>query len=267
LKIENIPHLPNQFLFSRPDTNFLNSALSLDPKDAPTYAIRGFVWYKKGEYDKAIADYDKAIDLDPKHSLNYADRGLVWSEKGQYNKAIADYDKAIDLDPKHTEDYYNRGQVWSKKGEYDKAIADYDKSIELDPKHAATYTNRGLTWSKKGEYNKAIADYEKAIDLDSKNDVALNNKAWILATCPNKKFRDGRKAVELAQKAVELKSSYFHLGTLAAAFAEVGNFKEAITYQEKAIELLKQEHGNEKESQDFIRHLDSYKAGKPWREK
>ena len=55
----------------------------------------------KGEYDKAIADYDEALKLDPKNALAYDSRGVAWYRKGEYDKAIADYGEAIKLDPKN----------------------------------------------------------------------------------------------------------------------------------------------------------------------
>ena len=88
----------------------------------------------KGEYDKAIADHDKAIGLDPKYARAYDGRGNVWYAKREYDKAIADYDEAIRLDPKYAMAYDNRGDASRAKQEYDKAIADYNKAIEIDPK-------------------------------------------------------------------------------------------------------------------------------------
>ena len=70
----------------------------------------------KGEYDKAIADYDEAIKLDPKNANAYSYRGLAWYWKSEYDKAIADYDEAIKLDPKSPRRYSNRGDAWQMKG-------------------------------------------------------------------------------------------------------------------------------------------------------
>ena len=61
------------------------------PKEAEAYSGRAVVYGRKGEHDKAIADYNQAIRLDPKYTLAYYNRGVVYAIKGEYDKAIADY--------------------------------------------------------------------------------------------------------------------------------------------------------------------------------
>jgi tetratricopeptide (TPR) repeat protein len=241
-------------------------AIEIDPKDATTYYSRGCVWGQKGDYDKAIADYTKAIEIDPKVTGAYINRGNAWSYEGNYDKAIADYTKAIEIDPKVTRAYYGRGRAWGEKGDYDKSIVDLTKAIEINPKLSYAYDSRGYAWRKKGDYNKAIADYNKAIEIDQKDAYSYAGLAWLLAVCLESQFRNGVRAIELGKKAVDLRGTAGNIGTLAAAYAEAGRFQEAIKTQERAITKLKQEGGTQY-LPEFEKHLSSYKAGKPWREK
>ena len=194
----------------------------------PVYSARGDFWNAMGEYDKAIADFDQAIRLDPKYAAAYNGRGDAWNYKQAYDKAIADYDQVIRLNPKYALTYNNRGYAWAAKGEYYQAIADFDQAIRLNPKYAVAYNNRGRAWNDKGEYDRAIADFDQAIRLDPKHAVAYNGRgdAWLRATCPNEKYRDGKRAVESATRACELTDwkKAGHLDTLAAAYAECGDF-------------------------------------------
>jgi len=194
----------------------------------------------------------------------YNNRGLPWNAKGEYDKAIADFDQAIGLDPKLALAYNGRGYAWNAKGENDKAIADFDQAIGLDPKDALAYNGRGLAWNAKGEYDKAIADFDQAIGLDPKDALAYNNRGWLRATCPNEKYRDGKRAVESATRACELTDwkEAAHLDTLAAAYAECGDFAHAIEYQEKAQGLYKDEKDREK-GRDW---LALYREKKPYRD-
>jgi tetratricopeptide (TPR) repeat protein len=199
-----------------------------------------------------------------------AKAGIAAANEGNYDKAIRLYTIAIESGELSQENlsktYNNRGLAWEKKGNYDKAIADYTKATEIDPRYTKAYGNRGVAWEKKGNYDKAIADYTKAIEIDSRYGSAYNSLAWVMATCPEGRYRDGKRAVALAEKSVALEDDVNALDTLAAAYAEAGRFQEAIKTQEKAITKLKQEGGTEA-LPEFEKHLSSYKAGKPWREK
>ena len=95
----------------------------------------------------------------------------------------------------------------------------------------------------------------------------FNNLSWVLATSPNDSVRDGKRAVELAEKACKLtdyKEAHI-LSTLGAAYAEVGNFEKAIESSEKAVELGDQE--DHEQLDQLKQELESYRSGKPWREK
>ena len=76
--------------------------------------------------------------------------------------------------------------------------------MALDPNDAGTYRFRGVAWERKGEYGKAIADYAKAAKIDPEIDLAYDDLAMLYATCPDAKFRDGKKAVENAKKSQRL---------------------------------------------------------------
>jgi tetratricopeptide (TPR) repeat protein len=130
------------------------------------YNSRGLSWDKKGDYDKAIADYSKAIMIDPKYVEAYNNRGSACDKKGDYDKAIADCSKAIELDPMYAEAYNNRGIAWAMKVDYDKAIVDFTTAIKINPKDANAYFNRGLARNKKGEHDKAKDDFDEAIEID-----------------------------------------------------------------------------------------------------
>ena len=241
-----------------------NEAIRLDPKFATAYINRGLAWHNKKDYEKAIADYNEAIRLDPKFATAYINRGRTWSARKDYEKAIADYNEAIRLDPKYAKAYKNRGSAWDDKKDYEKAIADYDEAIRLDPMSASAYHNRGVTWNNKKDYEKAIADYDEAIRLDPKEAYSYNGRAWLWATCPNEKFRDGKKAVESATRACELgdwKNAGI-LDTLAAAYAESGEFEKAVEWQEKANKLYTDAEDRKKGEE----RLKLYQDKKPYRD-
>jgi Flp pilus assembly protein TadD len=118
-------------------------------------------------------------------------------------------------------------------------------------------------YSSKKEYDRAITDFKEAIRLDAKDARGYNGLACLLATCPDEKYRDGLKAVASAKVACELsewKNAAF-LDTLAAAYAEAGQFEEAVRYQIRVIEdtAFQKDDGARK-------RLDLYKKKMSYRE-
>jgi tetratricopeptide (TPR) repeat protein len=249
-----------------------NEAIRLNPRNEAAYFNRGLAWSAKNDPDKAIADYTQAIRLDPKYSDAYHSRGNDWSFKQEFDKAIADYSEAIRLDPMYSLAYYNRGFAWSEKKDYDRAIADYDAAIRLDPKFSPAYANRIHAWKARvdawiaqKEYDRALAGYSELIRLDPKSPAAYNGRAWLRATCPDARYRDGDKAVVDAVRACEL-GEYTRAGdvdTLAAAHAESGDFDSAVKWQDKALRLLPDEDTWKKA---YGARLELYRSRKPYHE-
>jgi tetratricopeptide (TPR) repeat protein len=257
-------------------------AIRLRPSYAAAYNDRGNVWLEKKEYDKAIAEYDTAIVHNSKYALPYYNRGRAWTELKEYDRAIADYKVAIDLGKKDAAVYNQRGRAWLGMKEYDNAIADYDKARRLDPKSAFTYlVYRGNVRFAQQQYDKAILHYNEAIRLKPNSAWAFSmrgkaqffsrryddalaswrealkispNYAWVmmrqahfLATCPEGQYRDAQKALELARKALALRkdSDPQYQEMLAAVFADAGNFAEAIQWQERAVQALSLQEGEQ----------------------
>jgi tetratricopeptide (TPR) repeat protein len=72
---------------------------------AADYAKQGYDWAMKGQYDRAIADYNEAIRIDPDFAFAYCNRGLARGNKREYDRAIADFEQAIRLDPNYANAY------------------------------------------------------------------------------------------------------------------------------------------------------------------
>ncbi|MBV9643937.1 MAG: tetratricopeptide repeat protein [Verrucomicrobia bacterium] len=149
------------------------SPVSSDPT---FYMNRGWGFYQKKDYDKAISDYNEAIRLDPNLAWTYDARGSIYEERNEYDKAISDYNNAIRLNPKFSYAYVSRARIFFQKREYEKAISDLNEAIRLDPKFALAYTIRGNNYLRKKEYEKAFSDYNEAISLDPNLAVAYQSR-------------------------------------------------------------------------------------------
>lgn len=153
-----------------------NMAIVLNPNFSEAYFNRGLAYYNKKEFDKAIADYTRSAELDPRNAVIYNNRGDAHYRKQDFDKAILDYDKAISLNPRYLKAYYNRGLAYACQQDYERAVEDFDKVIELNPNFAEAWHIRGLAYDYMGDYEKAIADYDKAIELNPNFTEAINHR-------------------------------------------------------------------------------------------
>jgi tetratricopeptide (TPR) repeat protein len=151
-----------------------------------------------GSGDAAIADCTRAIQsgrfTGHALALKFSNRGVEWRLKGDYARAISDYDEAIRLDPKYADAWYNRCIAYNRQQKYDVALPDCNQAIALGPSantlnatgqeklsndrsKSDYYTQRGVAYHGRNEIDRAITDYGEALRLYPKNVAALTNRA------------------------------------------------------------------------------------------
>ncbi len=245
-----------------------DEAIRLNPTAARCYAGRARVRTAKGQYEKAIADYDHALHINPRYSPAYTGHADVLASQRKYTPAIARCDEAIRCDPKSSRAYASRGYIRYANRKYAEAISDYDESIRLSPKTAITYLNRGTARAAMEDYDQCLVDYETALRLaDPKDFLPLVAHAWFRATCADVRCRDAKKSLKDAKKACELADwkNAAGLEALAAAYAEKGDFLNAVTWQNKAIDLVPEQQT--RKLTELRYHLSLYKSLRPYHDK
>jgi tetratricopeptide (TPR) repeat protein len=255
-----------------------SEAIRLAPNNFRLYRSRGDTYDDLGDFKKAMANYSQAIRLSPNDSDLYKHRADMYKLHDDYPKAIADYGEAIRLDPNNSDLHEWRGHAYVHQGEYDKAIASFTTAIQLMSKAKKdaismniAYASRADAWKRKGRYDKAIAGYEEATQVHPTAAWSFADLAWLQATCPDEKSRDGQKAFRNANKAYQLtEGKYWHyLDVLAAAYAECGDFDHARQWETKAIEKAKSETdqvSTPKDIEEATARLELYKQNKPYHE-
>ena len=190
--------------------------------------------------------------------------GAALSSLGKFEAAEAHFADALRLNPNFGDAYNNFGVALARQGKFDAAGSCFVEALRYNPNSCQVHNNLGVILVGQGKPAVAAVHYAQALRLDPDYGEANNNLAVILATCPEAKYRDGAKAVELATRACELtkwKDSRF-LGTLAAAYAEAGDFEAAVTWQTKAIGFLT----DEQQKDHHRSRLALYRAREPYRE-
>jgi tetratricopeptide (TPR) repeat protein len=158
----------------------IDAAIAPSPKGNPFRAMlawrqaNGF--FRRQDYDRAIAGYTAAIELSPDFSQYWADRGDAYLDKLDYAKAIPDYSEAVRLNPGYSTVYNSRGYCYHALGDDDHALADFDKTIELRPEFPRALYNRGNIYAARGDLTRAITDYDAAIAIAPKFWEALASR-------------------------------------------------------------------------------------------
>jgi tetratricopeptide (TPR) repeat protein len=125
-----------------------------------------------GQYDDALAEFNKALEISPYLGNAYYYRGCVHEAKAQVDEALADFDRALRCDPQLAHAYLHRGRILTEKGEYDPALADFDQVMIMRPNDAECYLNRGVCLAKKGMLSEAIHDFQRVLKLTNHSDYA-----------------------------------------------------------------------------------------------
>ena len=126
---------------------------------------RGFAQCSKGEYDKAISDFDRALELDPGYANAYYRRGDARQSTADYDGAVADSTLAISRNREYADAYRGRGRANTLNGDCDD-IAGFDPAVELNGDDASAYRFPGDAKNRKDDCDGAIADFSRAIGID-----------------------------------------------------------------------------------------------------
>jgi tetratricopeptide (TPR) repeat protein len=135
-------------------------------------------------------------------------------------------------------DYYlSRGNAKAGNGDLEGANADYSESIRLNPTNGSALFNHAAILEKKGEWNLALNAYKKAVQIKPDMAEAHNAMSWIYATCQDGTVRNGSLAVDEARTACDMVGwkDWNYIDTLAAAYAENGNYEEAVKWEKASI--------------------------------
>ena len=225
-------------------------------------AVKPFTELRHNDCADADKGFTDVIVGDPKDPRAYVGRAEARLCLGKYDEAIADYTTAIQMDPKWF-DYFGRAMAYRAIGQPDAAVSDFDQAIALNGKVPAPYVYRGVVLKSMGKSAAAEDDLTKAIALVDGHPFKLNLYAWMLATDSIAPYRDGSIAVQFATKACDetLWKSSPILDTLAAAYAENGQFDAAVKWQKTAIEDVPS-----KLRSDYEKRLAMYEQKQPFRD-
>jgi Flp pilus assembly protein TadD len=242
-------------------------ALAFQPNDTLAHNNLGIALLQKGRADEAIAQFKKVLEIQPRDAEAHYNLANTLLGKGQADEAMAEFQKVLQIQPSNAEAQYNLGWILLQKGQLDEAIAHFQKALEIQPNSAWSHVNLGNILLRKGRVDEAIGHLQTASKLQPTDTRALSSLAWVLATWPEASIRNGVRAVELAQRANQLSAGQdpLILRSLAAAYAECGRFAEAITTARQALSLATAQNNNALVN-ELGTQIELYQSGSPFRD-
>ena len=242
----------------------LSALIAERPQSAGLFLARGMFHMDESAYKDAIEDYAEAIRLAPKFAGPYALRAAAELSLGSTEAALAFAEMALQLDRQVSMAHQMRGVVFNIRGEYGEALAAFGRAITFDIAYVAPVIWRARTLGHAGQYQQAHEELQAAVRTYSGVYDTHMTLAWFLATCPEPSFRDGERALVAANKAVELSREESRtLDVLAAAYAELGAFPQAIETELRAIDKTS---ARAIECGAYGARLAGYGQGAPFRE-
>ena len=247
-------------------TLFQNAA-DVTENNYVAYEKLGEALAAQGKMDSAIQHYSEALRIRPDFESTYLSMGIALREQGNYDAAIRHFREALRINPNNAIAHNNLGVVLARKGNAIEAGSQFFEAIRINSDYAGAYYNLGKIFANQGKIEDAILYYRKTLHIDPNMTQALYNLSWILATHIDAEYRNGKDALELAQNLCKI-TQYkqpLALDSLAAAYAEVGNFDDAVSTSKKAFKLAL-EQGPEELVQGLKKRLQLYEKRRPYRQ-
>jgi len=226
----------------------------------------GVAYQDIGDIEKAGRHYAEAVRITPNYDSANGNLGVYYSHVGQADKAVEYFERAVQINPYVGAHRANLAMGYLRQGRNDKAIEQLRAALDLNPRDAGLRIQLARTFYQQGKLDEMLSELREAIRLRPNDLMLLNETAWLLATCPDDRVRNGSEAVDLAGRAVQLTGAQepLVLGTLAAAYAEASRFDEAVEAARDAVELAVRQKKREL-AESLRAKLALYQSKKPYR--
>ena len=249
-------------------------AIKLDPNHAQAYNGLGKSLRAQNKVNDAIQQYRRAIELEPEFIDAHFNLAVALVVSKELTPAVHHFRVVLRRQPDHVEALINLGGVLARRGHFSPAIKNLQRAVRLSPEHYGAVMNLAGALLQSGQYEEAIEQYlvastlrngdhqphlrlgeafrksgrddlaakhlETAIKLKPRDARPVLRLAWLRATSPDAEARNGKQAVQLAARLNKATGNRDPrvLDTLAAAYAEAGQFEEAVKAAERALQVI-----------------------------
>jgi len=241
-------------------------ALAVTRDNDIAHANLGVALEQEGKLDEALAEYRAAAKLAPGRYQTHNNLGNLLDKMGQPVQALAEYHEAVRLNPELPSLHDGLGSVLAELGRFSEAMNEFANAARLDPTYPWSHFEMGKTLLKQGRDTEAVDQFHAALRIDPDNFQILAYTAHVLAAAENPEIRDGKIALEFATEANALTGGAqpFVLDALGMAWAETGDFTNALAVTQKALDLAITD--KMKNLEGIQQRLQLYKNHQAWRE-
>lgn len=199
----------------------------------------GGILLLRGELETATGFFERALRSKPDYAEGFDNLGLIRHRQGRLDEAVSYFREALRRDPELPTAHSNLGIVLVQQGNTSEALDHFREAVRLRPSFAKAHQNLGLTLEKLGRTLEAVGEYRETLRWTPAAPDVGKRLAWILATDPDPRVRNGGEAIRLAQAASASAGDKDPqaLDVLAAAYAEAGRFDDAVRAAERALDL------------------------------
>jgi tetratricopeptide (TPR) repeat protein len=245
----------------------LERALKMKPDSFETQDNLGYAATLLGRIEESLPYFSRAVEIEPNRVEPHHNLGKTLLLLGRLEEADMHLRRALEIDPRYVPAHNDLGKLLLQSGHADESLVNLQQALQIDPNYRVAHYNIANTLFYLGRVDEAVSHLEKALAMEPSTPEGQKNVAWVLATSPEARIRDGAKAVQYAERANELSQGKNPLivATLAAAYAEVGRFPDAIQTAEKASQLAT-DSGLALLAQAIRGHLEFYRSGQPFRD-
>jgi tetratricopeptide (TPR) repeat protein len=224
-------------------------------------------WVQTSYWRDSETLFRHALAVTTNNDVAQNNLGIVFLRQGKLDEAISLLQAAVDLRPDNSPAHENLAKALLQEGKVADALIHYQKLLELQPDNIEVHNIVGTVLIQQGRIREGVDEWQKVLAIQPDNGNALSNLAWVFATSPDDSLRNGTKAVRLAEEALRISGRRIPIiyRTLAAAYAESGDFSKAIQTAQEGVELASSQ-GNAGLATELQGNIALYQEQQPLRD-
>jgi tetratricopeptide (TPR) repeat protein len=211
-------------------------ALQYEPNVYQAWYYRGSALVSLERYEEAISSYDKAIQINPFAYEIWENRGDALINLSHHEKAVTSFEQAIQL--QHHDDYrwhswHHRGYCLDHLDRYEEAIVSYDMALEFQPEDYGIWRDRGRALMSLNQCEESVVSFDKALQLNGNDFYSWEFRGYALYV-----LERHTEAIKSCDKAIQLQpDDYYSWHNRGHSLSKLGRYEEAVASYDKALQL------------------------------